>query len=85
MTCEATFWDGPLQGTTRAFDREEPPLLVYVQQPLLDPHAPLDAPQAYQKVTYVRDVNPFDEGSLWIYMLETADESRRDSTVPEAE
>jgi len=78
--CEATFFDGPLRGQTRVFDRAEPPPLVFLNEPIIDPGASLDAPLGFRKITYVRDVNPFVEGSAWAYMLETVDETQRHSS-----
>jgi hypothetical protein len=55
----AEFLDGPLAGTTRTFDRPEPPKKIYCDSEVLG-----------HSVTYVRDINPFGDGEQWIYMLE---------------
>jgi len=56
---KAEFIDGPMKGTIRGFDRQEPPLKFYASHPVTD--APL---------TYLRDINPYGDGEEWIYILE---------------
>lgn len=47
-----------MQGKIQEFRREEPPLSIYTTR------------GSQEGCRYVRDVNPFDDGEKWIYMVE---------------
>lgn len=58
VTSKAEFIDGPLQGTIKEFDREEPPLTQFY------------GGGSGRSLTYIREENPFGDGEKWIYMLD---------------
>ncbi|QGJ95069.1 hypothetical protein SEA_REDWATTLEHOG_208 [Gordonia phage RedWattleHog] len=60
VSSRAEFLDGPLQGQVREFDRSEPPLSVYTST------------SGGRSTEYVRDMNPFDDGEMWVYMLKVS-------------